>query len=242
MIREKARVKTFKINGTDVTGKSNQTILEVANDHEIKIPTLCYMKGLSCVGACRMCLVEIKGSHKLIPACTGKIKEGMEVETETESLKKHRKFILSMIFAERNHVCSVCVSNGHCELQDMSVELDMKHSSVPYIYPKFEVDASHERFVYDPNRCIVCTRCVRVCNEVEGAHALDIIDRGINSKIIHDMDEPWALSESCTSCGKCVQVCPTGTLTEKGVSSAEMVKKKSLIIDLLEARENRDRK
>jgi bidirectional [NiFe] hydrogenase diaphorase subunit len=239
MIREKVRVKTFKINDIDVTGRSDSTILEVANEHDIKIPTLCYMDGLSCVGACRMCLVEIKGSHKLVPACTAKIKEGMEVFTESDNIKRKRKMILSMIFAERTHTCAVCVSNGHCELQDQAIALGLEHSHVPYIHKQFDVDSSHKDYVYDPNRCILCTRCVRVCDEVEGAHALDIFGRGIDAKIIHDMDEPWSESESCTSCGKCVQVCPTGALFEKGVSATEMRKKKDIISNLIQARKNR---
>jgi len=232
----KARVKTFIIDGLDVSASSNSSILEVALENNIEIPTLCYLEGLSCVGACRMCLVQLKGSSKLIPACTSKIKEGMEVVTNSDKLKAHRKMILSMIFAERTHTCSVCVSNGHCELQNQAVDLHLEHSLVPYVHKKFDLDASHKDFVYDPNRCILCTRCVRVCDEVEGAHALDIAGRGIDAKIIHDMGEPWADSESCTSCGKCVQVCPTGALFEKGVSGSEMVKKKNIIKNLLETR------
>lgn len=232
----KARVKTFKIDNIDVSAKSDSTILEVAIENNISIPTLCYLEGLSCVGACRMCLVEIEGSSKLIPACTSKIKEGMQVVTNSKKLQTHRKMILSMIFAERTHTCSVCVSNGNCELQNQAVFLNLQHSEVPYIHKKFDIDASHKDFVYDPNRCILCTRCVRVCDEVEGAHALDISGRGIDAKIIHDMDEPWGESQSCTSCGKCVHVCPTGALFEKGVSSSEMVKKKEIITNLLQIR------
>lgn len=239
MIKEKVRVKTFKIDGIDVTGKSNETILEVANDHNINIPTLCYLKGLTPIGSCRMCLIEVEGSDKLIPACTSKIKEGMEIVTNSEKLQNHRKMVLSMIFAERTHTCSVCVSNGHCELQNQAIELGLEHSHVPYIHKSFDIDASHKDYVYDPNRCILCTRCVRVCDEVEGAHALDIFGRGIDAKIIHDMDEPWALSESCTSCGKCVQVCPTGSLFEKGVSATEMIKKKSIVTNLIQMRKDR---
>ncbi|XOB61935.1 bidirectional hydrogenase complex protein HoxU [Campylobacterota bacterium DY0563] len=239
MLKDKVRVKTFKIDDIDVTGRSDATILEVANEHNIKIPTLCYLEGLSSVGSCRMCMVEVKGAKGLIPACTSKIKEGMEVTTNSEKLQSHRKMVLSMIFAERTHTCSVCVSNGHCELQDQAIELGLEHSYVPYIHKNFEIDASHKDYVYDPNRCILCTRCVRVCDEVEGAHALDIFGRGIDAKIIHDMDEPWADSESCTSCGKCVQVCPTGSLFEKGLSATEMVKKKNIVTNLIQARKNK---
>ncbi|MGB6327977.1 MAG: bidirectional hydrogenase complex protein HoxU [Halarcobacter sp.] len=239
MLKEKVRVKTFKINDIDVTAKSDSSILEVAREHDIEIPTLCYLEGLSCVGACRMCLVEVKGNNKLIPACTSKIKDGMEVITNSPKLEAHRKIILSMIFAERTHTCSVCVSNGHCELQNQAVELKLEHSHVPYIHKHFDIDASHKDYVYDPNRCILCTRCVRVCDEVEGAHALDVAGRGIDARIVHDMGEPWADSESCTSCGKCVQVCPTGALFEKGVSATEMIKKKNIVTNLIQIRKNR---
>ncbi|RXJ65868.1 bidirectional hydrogenase complex protein HoxU [Halarcobacter ebronensis] len=239
MLKDKVRVKTFKIDEIDVTGRSDATILEVAREHGIKIPTLCHLEGLSSVGSCRICLVEVKGSKNLVPACTSKIKEGMEVITNSEKIASHRKMVLSMIFAERTHTCSVCVSNGHCELQDQAIELGLEHSFVPYIHKHFEIDASHKDYVYDPNRCILCTRCVRVCDEVEGAHALDIFGRGIDSKIIHDMDEPWAQSESCTSCGKCVQVCPTGALFEKGLSATEMVKRKNIVTNLIQARNDK---
>jgi len=236
MIREKVRVKSFKINGICVTGQSNQTILEVARDNNIEIPTMCYMEGLSCVGSCRMCIVDIKGSHEPTPACTAKIKEGMEVTTNSPQIEAARKMILSMMFSERSHTCSTCIANGDCELQDKSVELELEHSEVPYLNQRFEIDASHKNFVNDPNRCILCTRCIRVCDEIEGAHALDLAGRGLNMRIVHDMDEPWADSTSCTSCGKCVYVCPTGALWEKDISEEEAIKKKGIITELIKNR------
>lgn len=236
MIREKVRVKSFKINGICVTGQSNQTILEVARDNNIEIPTMCYMEGLSCVGSCRMCIVEIKGSHEPTPACTAKIKEGMEVTTSSPQIEAARKMILSMMFSERSHTCSTCVANGDCELQNKSVELELEHSEVPYLNQRFEIDASHKNFVNDPNRCILCTRCIRVCDEIEGAHALDLAGRGLNMRIVHDMDEPWADSQSCTSCGKCVYVCPTGALWEKDISEEEVIKKRGIITELIKNR------
>lgn len=240
MIKEKVRVKTFTINDISVIGKSNQTILEVAKEHNIEIPTLCYLEGLSCIGSCRMCLVQVKGSDKLIPACTSKIKEGMEVITNSSKIQSHRKMILSMILAERTHTCSVCISNGHCELQNSATKLGLDYSQVPYINKKFEIDASHKNFVYDPNVCILCTRCVRVCDEVEGAHALSLAYRGIETKIIHGMDEPWAASEDCTSCGKCVYVCPTGALFEKNISEEELMKKREIITNLVISRKENE--
>ena len=233
MLKEKVRVKTFKINDIDVTGQSNQTILEVAREHDIDIPTLCFLEGLSCVGSCRMCIVETKGSNKLIPSCTAKIREGMEVYTSTPQIERKRKMILSMLFTERSHTCSVCVSNGNCELQDQSIQLELANSSVPYLNNKFDIDASHKNFIHDPNRCVLCTRCIRVCDEVEGAHALDLVNRGMDTRIIHDMDEPWGESQSCTSCGKCVYVCPTGALYEKDMTEDEVAKKTDIVKELL---------
>jgi len=211
---ESVGVKTLQIDGHEVSARSGQTILEVANENDIYIPTLCHLDGLSDVGACRLCVVEIKGNNKLFPACVTTVFEGMEVSTDTERLQKHRRNILELLFAERNHVCAVCVSNGHCELQTMAQKQGLTHVRLPYRNPELTVDASHERFTADHNRCILCTRCVRVCSEVEGAHVWDVMGRGINSMVITDLHEEWGKS-SCTRCGKCVQVCPTGALFDK---------------------------
>jgi bidirectional [NiFe] hydrogenase diaphorase subunit len=166
------------------------------------------------VGACRLCLVEIKGLNKLLPACVATVEEGMEVSTATDRLKKHRKTILELLFAERNHICSVCVVNNHCELQTLAQKQGLTHVRLPYRNPELPVDASHERFTLDQNRCILCTRCVRVCAEIEGAHIWDVMGRGIDSMVITDLHQPWGES-ACTRCGKCVQVCPTGALFDK---------------------------
>ncbi|MGA7340162.1 MAG: bidirectional hydrogenase complex protein HoxU [Terracidiphilus sp.] len=209
-----ADVKTLVIDEQEVSARAGQTILEAARENGIRIPTLCHLDGLSDVGACRMCLVEIKGSNKLLPACVAAVQEGMEVSTGTERLRMHRRTILELLFAERNHICSVCVANGHCELQTLAQEQGVTHVRLPYRNPELSVDASHERFTLDHNRCILCTRCVRVCAEIEGAHVWDVMGRGINSTIISDLHEEWGAS-SCTRCGKCVQVCPTGALFDK---------------------------
>ncbi len=211
---EAVGVKTLQIDGHEVSARSGQTILEVAREHDIDIPTLCHLEGLSDVGACRLCLVEIKGSNRLLPACVTTVFEGMEVSTQTERLQKHRHMILELLFAERNHVCSVCVANGHCELQSLAQDQGLTHISLPYRNPDLTVDASLERFTVDHNRCILCTRCVRVCAEIEGAHVWDVMGRGINSTVITDLNDSWG-SSSCTRCGKCVQVCPTGALFDK---------------------------
>jgi bidirectional [NiFe] hydrogenase diaphorase subunit len=231
------RVKTLTINGLAVGAREDQTILEVARENGIWIPTLCWLEGLSNVGSCRLCLVEIKGSPRLRQACVTQIEEGMDVITESERLARYRKMILELIFSERNHVCSVCVSNGHCDLQSLAQALNMDHVHFPYLYPGLNVDASHERFVADHNRCILCARCVRVCDEIEGAHTWDVAGRGIESSVITDMKQPWGESETCTGCGKCVQVCPTGALVEKGKSVAEMSKQRRFLPYLKTMRE-----
>jgi bidirectional [NiFe] hydrogenase diaphorase subunit len=209
-------VKTLRIDGTDVTARADDTILEAARDAGVSIPTLCHLDGLSDVGACRLCLVEVKGSAKLLPACVTRVAEGMDVSAHSERLQKYRRMILALLFAERNHVCSVCVANGHCDLQGLAQAHGLDHVPFPYRYPRLALDASHDRFVVDHNRCILCTRCVRVCDEIEGAHTWDVMGRGTESMVITDLNQPWGESDTCTSCGKCVQVCPTGALFEKG--------------------------
>ena len=221
---EAADVKTLIINEREVSARRGQTILEVARENDIDIPTLCHLDGLTDVGACRMCLVEIKGSNKLLPACVATVFEGMEVRTMTERLQKHRQTILELLLAERNHICSVCVANNHCELQTLAQKHGVTHIPLPYRNPALPVDASHERFTLDHNRCILCTRCVRVCAEIEGAHVWDVMGRGIDSLIISELDQPWGSSSSCTSCGKCVQVCPTGALFDKSKVGSDQPK------------------
>ncbi|MGZ4731626.1 MAG: bidirectional hydrogenase complex protein HoxU [Terriglobales bacterium] len=235
-----AGVKTLKIDGRDCSARPDETILDVARESKIFIPRMCQLEGLSTVGACRLCLVEVKGSNKLLPSCVTHVEEGMEVTTTSERLDQYRKMIVELMFTERNHICSVCVSNGHCELQTMAQKLDITHVRFPYRYPQAEVDASHDRFVIDHNRCILCTRCVRVCDEIEGAHTWDIMGRGIESRVITDLNQPWGSSETCTGCGKCVQVCPTGALSEQGRSVAEMEKRRNFLPYLTLMREEHE--
>jgi bidirectional [NiFe] hydrogenase diaphorase subunit len=208
-------VKTLTIDDRQVSASAGQTILEVARENDINIPTLCNVQGLRKIGACRLCLVEVGGSPKLAPACVTTVQEGMEVSTNSERLQGLRRTLLELLFAERNHICAVCVSNGRCELQSLAQQLGMTHVSMPYRNPALKVDASHERFTVDHNRCVLCFRCVRVCGEVEGVHVWDVMGRGINSVVITDLHEDWGKSSTCTQCGKCVQLCPTGALFEK---------------------------
>lgn len=233
-----SRVVTLKINDKDVSGRDDETILELANENDIFIPTLCHLEGLTDIGACRLCLVEIKGMPKLMPACVIRPQEGMEVYTDSERLRKYRRMVIELLFVEGNHICSVCVANGHCDLQALALFLGIDHINLNYRNQKREVDASHDRYIFDQNRCILCTRCVRVCGEVEGAHTWDLMGRGIQSGVITDLNQPWGDSPTCTSCGKCVQVCPTGALFVKGKAVGEMTKQRDFLVTLAEMREN----
>jgi bidirectional [NiFe] hydrogenase diaphorase subunit len=219
-------VKTIsvRIDGELVNASEGQTILEAAHAHGKKIPTLCYLKGLSAVGACRVCMVELAGTDRLVAACTTPIQDGMSIKTASAKLTEYRKMAVELLLVERNHICSACVSNGHCELQAMARELGITHVRYSYNNPRLQVDMTHPRFVLDQNRCILCTRCVRVCAEVEGAHVWEVASRGIYSRIVSDLKDDWGHASNCTGCGKCVQSCPTGALAEKGLSVMEMVK------------------
>ncbi len=232
-------IKTLTIDGRECGATEEQTVLEVAQENGIYIPTLCHLEGLSEVGACRLCLVEVKGSNKLVPACTTRVQEGMDVTAHSPRLETYRRTIVELLFSERNHICSVCVSNGHCELQALAQMLGVDHVRVPYLYPKLEVDATHRRLVVDHNRCILCSRCLRVCDEIEGAHTWDITGRGVDSRVITDLNQAWGTAESCTGCGKCIHVCPTGALFEKGKSVAEMAKRQAFLPYLTLMREGR---
>jgi bidirectional [NiFe] hydrogenase diaphorase subunit len=182
------------------------------------------MEGLTAVGACRLCVVEVSGVNRLLPACTTPAQDRMSVTTNSQKLQQYRKIALELLFVERNHICAICVSNNHCELQNLAAKLGVTSVRYPYSYPKLPVDVSHPRFVLDHNRCVLCTRCVRVCAEVEGAHVWDVGSRGVSSRLVCELNRPWGDSRQCTNCGKCVQVCPTGALAEKGQGVEEMIK------------------
>jgi bidirectional [NiFe] hydrogenase diaphorase subunit len=216
---------SLRIDGELVKATDDQSILDAALANGKFIPGLCNMKGLKPVGACRLCIVEVAGVGRLLPACTTPAQDGMSVTTNSEKLRKYRRMALELLFAERNHICAVCVSNGHCELQALAQKLGVNSVRYPYSYPRLGADLTHQRYVLDHNRCILCTRCVRVCADVEGAHVWDVGARGVYSMLISEMNQPWGASRSCTNCGKCVQSCPTGALAEKGFAAEEMVKR-----------------
>lgn len=206
---------TIEIDGKPVNVQKGDTILEAINKNGLYIPTLCYLEGLSNYGGCRLCLVEIKGSSKLFPACTTPAERNMKIITRSETLEEYRRMLIQLMLSERTHVCSVCMANGSCELQDLATDLGVDHTEVNREWTIIKVDSSHERFVLDSNRCILCMRCVRICDEIEGVHVFDVKMRGKESRITLDLDEPWKSASSCTSCGKCSAVCPVGAIYVK---------------------------
>ena len=220
---------TLKIAGTELTASAGATILDLAHANGFFIPTLCHFDGLSDVAACRLCMVEIRGVPRLLPACTTLVADGMEITIDSPRLAKYRMMIVELLLAERNHVCAVCVANGHCELQSLAQQLGVTHTRYPYRHRRYMVDASHPKFNHDPNRCILCTRCQRVCEEVEGARTWNVMGRGIDSRMGCDLDQRWGQAVSCTSCGKCVQVCPTGALSEKGCAVGERTVRENVL-------------
>ncbi len=232
-------VQTLQIDGKPVSAGQDQSLLDVIRENGIPLPTLCHLDGLRDVGACRLCLVEVKGSTKLLPACTTRAAEGMEVQTQSDRLRRYRRQIVELLFAERNHVCAVCVANDNCERQDVALQVGMDHVGFAYQHPRTEMDASHARFVLDHARCILCTRCVRVCDEIEGAHTWDVAARGAASRVITDMAVPWGKADSCTSCGKCVNVCPTGALFEKERADTKVSRNKDFLTYIKNAREKK---
>jgi bidirectional [NiFe] hydrogenase diaphorase subunit len=207
---------SLTINGSPVSGDSGQTLLQVAQQHAIAIPTLCNFPALAPIGACRVCIVEVQGYPRPLPACATPAEQGMVVTTDSEHILNARRMIIELLLAERNHTCPVCVMDGNCELQSLAKLLGLDHVRYEFIAPQMTVDISQPRFGIDHNRCILCRRCVRVCDEIEGAHTWDVSSRGAESRIISDLAEPWGNSATCTDCGKCVQTCPTGALFEKG--------------------------
>jgi bidirectional [NiFe] hydrogenase diaphorase subunit len=232
-------VVTLTIDDKHVSSESSRSLLETAREAGMWIPTLCHLDGISEAAACRLCLVEVEGSPRLLPACVTRAAEGMVVKTNSPKLLAYRRMILELLFSERNHVCSVCVANTACELQALAARLGMDHVRFEYRSPDLPVDVTHERFGIDHNRCILCTRCVRTCDEIEGAHTWDVAGRGADSRIISDMNQPWGQSNSCTSCGKCVQACPTGALFRQGSAVAEMQRDREQLAWLVVAREKK---
>ncbi len=202
------------VDGKQVKGRDGDTVLDVCQANGIDVPTLCHFKGLSSVGACRMCVVDIEGERRINPACTYPARDGLVVQTKTETLERYRRLMLELMFTERNHFCMFCEQSGDCELQNMAYRYQMDNVRYPYTFPSQPLDPSTDSIAVDHNRCILCGRCVRACAQIEANHTLDFSKRGWKTMVAADLGQLLGES-SCTLCGACMQVCPTGAIFSK---------------------------
>jgi len=205
----------IKVNGKEITVPSGKNIIEYTKDLGIDIPTFCYDERLKSDGACRMCVVEIKGMDRLQASCAVPATDGMEIFTHSEEVIQARKEILELTWASHPNDCVVCDANGDCKLQDYSYEYKIDSIPVYDGYKRnFDIDDSNKFFYIDPEKCILCGKCVNVCKELQGVEALGLNERGFETFVSFAFDGGMETS-NCVSCGNCVSVCPTGALMEK---------------------------
>jgi formate dehydrogenase major subunit len=217
--RESDRQVSLTIDGEQVTVPEGTTVLRAAALAGINIPKLCASDMLEPFGSCRLCLVEIEGAKGLPASCTTEVREGMKVATQNKRIADIRRNVMELYISDHPLDCLTCSVNGDCELQDMAGAVGLREVRYGFDganHLDSEKDASNPYFTFDPSKCIVCSRCVRACEEVQGTFALTIDGRGFASKVAASQDQPFLDSE-CVSCGACVQACPTATLTEKAL-------------------------
>ena len=205
----------LKINGMDVSAPAGSTILEAAKLAHIDIPTLCFLKEINEIGACRICVVEVKGARSLVASCVYPVSEGMEVFTNTPKVLASRKKTLQLILSNHDRKCLSCVRSGNCELQklckDLNVDDETYYEGEKNVY---EIDDSAAHMVRDNNKCILCRRCSAVCEKVQGVGVIGANERGFKTNLSCAFEIDLA-DTSCVSCGQCIAVCPTGAIYEK---------------------------
>ena len=210
------------IDGIAVAVPAGTSVMHAARGADVAIAKLCATDSLQAFGSCRLCVVEIAGRKGLPASCTTPVEEGMVVRTQTEKVARVRRNVMELYISDHPLDCLTCAANGDCELQDMAGAVglrEVRYGVDGANHLQAEKDESNPYFTFDPAKCIVCSRCVRACDEIQGTFALSITDRGFGSKVSAGMNESFLASE-CVSCGACVQACPTATLTEKSVIAA----------------------
>jgi formate dehydrogenase major subunit len=210
---------TLEIDGVEVTVPEGTSVMRAASTADINIPKLCATDSLESFGSCRLCAVQIDGHRGYPASCTTTVYDGMKVTTQNEKLGKLRRNVMEMYISDHPLDCLTCPANGDCELQDMAGDVGLREVRYGYNgenHLDSEKDESNPYFSFDPSKCIVCSRCVRACEETQGTFALTIDGRGFDSKVAAGQDEAFMDSE-CVSCGACVQACPTSTLMEKSI-------------------------
>ena len=205
---------TVTIDGRKLGARRGETILSACQRNDVYVPTLCHFPGLSEASACRLCLVEVSGVRGPTTACTTPVSNGLTIQTDTPKLNTLRRSILEMLMVERNHFCMFCEKSGDCELQSLAYRYGVDHIPYAYLHPRYELDASNPKIILDPNRCILCRRCIRTCAEVAKVGTLGLQYRGSATVVAADLNN--MLGEStCNSCGECVKACPTGAIFDR---------------------------
>ncbi len=205
---------TFKINGTEITVPEGTTVLEAAKKNNIDIPTLCYLKGINEIGACRMCLVEIKGARALQASCVYPVADGIEVLTNSQKVRDARKINLELILSNHNRECTTCVRSENCELQKLAKDMGVSDIAYEGVKSGEWIDDLSPSIVRDETKCIICRRCVSVCRDVQGIGVLGPAGRGFNTQIRPVFNKSIA-EVGCINCGQCIINCPVGALKEK---------------------------
>lgn len=205
---------TIEVNGKNIEAKDGETILTALNRAGITVPTLCHMEGLKPSGACRICVVKDKGRGGLTPACSYPVEEGMKIDTHSPCAVKARKTIIELLLANHPDDCLYCERNDNCDLSRLAVEYGVRERRFTGSRTKHALDVSSPSIVRDPEKCILCGKCVRMCEEIQGVSAIDFNGRGSSTTVGCAFDEGMNVS-SCINCGQCIMVCPTGALREK---------------------------